>query len=153
MSLDSLRLSNPAECSSSMSVLQEVKYLERLHHENLVRYHHAWLENDQVSRFGPTVPTLFILVSAAACVSDIAHPVTNRWTLPTGAPLTLSFGRGKGSLRVPAHHEQAESESKTKTRGEETARRSCSANESNLRPPMASCRLSSPLRKPCTFSA
>ena len=36
----------------------QVRLLERLHHPNIVTYHHAWLETSQFSAFGPKVPTL-----------------------------------------------------------------------------------------------
>ncbi len=41
--------------------LLEVKMLQTLSHPNLVSYRHAWLEDFQISKFGPTVPTAFIL--------------------------------------------------------------------------------------------
>ena len=36
----------------------QVRLLERLHHPNIITYHHAWLETSQFSAFGPKVPTL-----------------------------------------------------------------------------------------------
>ena len=36
----------------------QVRLLERLHHPNIITYHHAWLETCQFSSFGPQVPTL-----------------------------------------------------------------------------------------------
>ena len=41
-------------------MLQEVHVL-RLRHRNLVNFHHVWLENSQLSTFGPPVPTLYLL--------------------------------------------------------------------------------------------
>jgi len=41
-------------------MLQEVHVL-RLRHRNLVNFHHVWLENSQLSPFGPSVPTLYLL--------------------------------------------------------------------------------------------
>jgi len=41
-------------------MLQEVHVL-RLRHRNLVNFHHVWLENSQLSPFGPPVPTLYLL--------------------------------------------------------------------------------------------
>lgn len=38
--------------------MAQVRLLERLHHPNIVTYHHAWLEKCQFSQFGPKVPTL-----------------------------------------------------------------------------------------------
>lgn len=46
-----------AVCPSFMRVSQ-VRLLEKLHHPNIVTYHHAWLESSQFSSFGPRVPTL-----------------------------------------------------------------------------------------------
>ncbi|KAJ3020542.1 UNVERIFIED_CONTAM: hypothetical protein HDU68_010121 [Siphonaria sp. JEL0065] len=45
--------------------LQEVHLLERLMHPNIVHYKHAWIENKQLSVFGPEVPCLFILMELA----------------------------------------------------------------------------------------
>ncbi|KAJ8100371.1 kinase-like domain-containing protein [Lipomyces tetrasporus] len=41
-------------------VLHEVSLL-RLSHTNLVNYNHVWLENSQLTNFGPSVPCVFIL--------------------------------------------------------------------------------------------
>jgi serine/threonine protein kinase len=41
-------------------MLQEVHVL-RLRHRNLVNFHHVWLENSQLTPFGPSVPTLYLL--------------------------------------------------------------------------------------------
>ncbi|KAK9461469.1 kinase-like domain-containing protein [Lipomyces oligophaga] len=41
-------------------VLREVN-LMRLNHINLVNYNHVWLENSQMTQFGPSVPCIFIL--------------------------------------------------------------------------------------------
>ena len=42
-------------------VLVEVKLLQHLSHENLVSYRHVWLEEIQITTFGPSVPCAFIL--------------------------------------------------------------------------------------------
>lgn len=42
-------------------VLIEVQLLQNLSHQNLVSYRHVWLEDFQVSNFGPSVPCAFIL--------------------------------------------------------------------------------------------
>lgn len=42
-------------------VLGEVQLLQHLSHQNLVSYRHVWLENAQISTFGPSVPCAFIL--------------------------------------------------------------------------------------------
>ncbi|KIJ42318.1 hypothetical protein M422DRAFT_254391 [Sphaerobolus stellatus SS14] len=38
---------------------------ETIHHPNIITYHHAWLDTCRFSLFGPTVPTLFILMQWA----------------------------------------------------------------------------------------
>ena len=43
------------------NVLTEVQYLYHLEHKHLVRYHHVWLEDVTLSKFGPSVPCAFIL--------------------------------------------------------------------------------------------
>ncbi|KAF9482726.1 kinase-like protein [Pholiota conissans] len=48
-----------------VKILKEVRLLERLHHPNIITYHHAWLENSQFSSFGPKVPTLHVLMQWA----------------------------------------------------------------------------------------
>lgn len=42
-------------------VLVEVQLLQNLSHQNLVSYRHVWLEDFQISNFGPSVPCAFIL--------------------------------------------------------------------------------------------
>jgi len=42
-------------------VLLEVQTLQGLNHPNLVSYRHVWLEDCQITNFGPTVPCAFIL--------------------------------------------------------------------------------------------
>lgn len=41
-----------------IKILKEVRLLERLHHPNIISYHHSWLETSQFSSFGPRIPTL-----------------------------------------------------------------------------------------------
>lgn len=48
-----------------LNILREVRLLERLHHPNIITYHHAWLETCQFSSFGPRVPTLHVLMQWA----------------------------------------------------------------------------------------
>lgn len=45
--------------------LREVALLGRLHHSNIIRYHHAWLEIRKPSTFVPEVPCLFVLMELA----------------------------------------------------------------------------------------
>ncbi|KAK4579952.1 putative serine/threonine-protein kinase iks1 [Recurvomyces mirabilis] len=42
-------------------VLVEIKLLQRLPHKNLVQYHWSWLEDHKPSRFGISIPCLWIL--------------------------------------------------------------------------------------------
>ncbi|KAL2354941.1 kinase-like protein [Cryomyces antarcticus] len=42
-------------------VLLEVQLLQNLSHQNLVSYRHVWLEDYQITKFGPSVPCAFIL--------------------------------------------------------------------------------------------
>ncbi|KAF8325815.1 kinase-like domain-containing protein, partial [Cantharellus anzutake] len=46
-------------------ILKEVRLLETLRHPNIITYHHSWLEPCRFSTFGPSVPTLFILMQWA----------------------------------------------------------------------------------------
>ncbi|EFI26761.1 other/IKS protein kinase [Coprinopsis cinerea okayama7 len=48
-----------------LKILREVRLLERLHHPNIVTYHHSWLETCQFSSFGPRIPTLHVLMQWA----------------------------------------------------------------------------------------
>ncbi|GJE86683.1 serine/threonine protein kinase-like protein [Phanerochaete sordida] len=48
-----------------LNILREVRLLEKLHHPNIIQYHHAWLESCQFSPFGPKVPTLHMLMQWA----------------------------------------------------------------------------------------
>ncbi|KAK9365144.1 kinase-like domain-containing protein [Lipomyces kononenkoae] len=47
-------------------VLREVNLL-RLTHTNLVNYNHVWIENAQLTNFGPSVPCVFILQEYCNC--------------------------------------------------------------------------------------
>ena len=42
-------------------VLVEVQLLQHLSHQNLVSYRHVWLEDVQITTFGPSVPCAFVL--------------------------------------------------------------------------------------------
>ena len=41
-----------------LTIVCQIRLLEKLHHPNIITYHHAWLETCQFSSFGPKVPTL-----------------------------------------------------------------------------------------------
>lgn len=45
--------------------LKEVHVLERLRHPNIVEYKHTWIEYYRLSKFGPQVPCLFVLMEYA----------------------------------------------------------------------------------------
>ncbi|KAJ2638330.1 putative serine/threonine-protein kinase iks1, partial [Coemansia sp. RSA 1694] len=46
-------------------MLREVKLLESLRHPNVIEYKHSWLEMHRLTKFGPNVPCLFILMEYA----------------------------------------------------------------------------------------
>lgn len=46
-------------------MLDEVKLMVKLRHNNIVQYRHAWLEQGSLSRFSPKVPCLYILMELA----------------------------------------------------------------------------------------
>ncbi|KAG9098710.1 putative serine/threonine-protein kinase iks1 [Ceratobasidium sp. UAMH 11750] len=48
-----------------MEILREVRLHEKLHHRNIITYHHAWLESARFSSFGLAVPTLHVLMQWA----------------------------------------------------------------------------------------
>ncbi|KAK4048089.1 putative serine/threonine-protein kinase iks1 [Microbotryomycetes sp. JL201] len=51
--------------ASLLRTLREVHLLESVQHANIVTYHHAWVENSQLSPYSPSVPTLHILMQYA----------------------------------------------------------------------------------------
>ncbi|KAJ1307149.1 hypothetical protein OPQ81_001266 [Rhizoctonia solani] len=48
-----------------MEILREVRLHAKLHHRNIITYHHAWLESARFSTFGLSVPTLHVLMQWA----------------------------------------------------------------------------------------
>ncbi|EIN08699.1 kinase-like protein [Punctularia strigosozonata HHB-11173 SS5] len=56
-----------------LDILKEVRLLEKLHHPNIISYHHSWLEACQFSSFGPKVPTLHILMQFAEGGRQVFH--------------------------------------------------------------------------------
>ncbi|KAF2760335.1 kinase-like protein [Pseudovirgaria hyperparasitica] len=83
-------------------VLIEVQVLQNLSHQNLVSYRHIWLEDWQLSSFGPRVPCAFILqqyCNAGDLYKYIAGP-----TKTTLSPQELKDRRrrhSKGQLEFP----------------------------------------------------
>lgn len=47
------------------NMLREVHILERIRHPNIIDYKHTWIEYYRPTRFGPTIPTLFVLMEYA----------------------------------------------------------------------------------------
>ncbi|EKG12870.1 hypothetical protein MPH_09969 [Macrophomina phaseolina MS6] len=58
-------------------VLIEVQLLQNLSHQNLVSYRHVWLEDFQISAFGPSVPCAFILQQYCNA-GDLHHYILNQ---------------------------------------------------------------------------
>ncbi|KAH7342169.1 kinase-like domain-containing protein [Rhizoctonia solani] len=48
-----------------MEILREVRLHAKLHHRNIITYHHAWLESARFSTFGLAIPTLHVLMQWA----------------------------------------------------------------------------------------
>lgn len=48
-----------------LRILREVRLLESLRHPNIISYHHSWLETTRFSSFGPSIPTLHVLMEWA----------------------------------------------------------------------------------------
>lgn len=65
-------------------VLVEVQILQKLNHQNLVSYRHVWLEDAQITKFGPSVPCIFILQQYcnAGDLHDYVHSLKAK--VPTG---------------------------------------------------------------------
>ncbi|WAR61216.1 hypothetical protein PtB15_13B468 [Puccinia triticina] len=68
-----------------MHVLNEVKFLESLRHPNITQYHHAWIEKAQLSRFGPRVPVLYVLMNYANGGTLAAHIALRKGSNAAGA--------------------------------------------------------------------
>jgi serine/threonine protein kinase len=83
-------------------VLIEVQLLQRLTHPNLVSYHHVWLEDAQITNFGPSVPCIFILQQY--CNSGDLHNYvldTTQTTSPTEVLKERMRRRSKGLAERP----------------------------------------------------
>ena len=68
-------------------VLVEVQLLQHLSHQNLVSYRHVWLEDVQLSTFGPSVPCAFVLQQF--CNGGDLHEYVCGSALPTTSPEQL----------------------------------------------------------------
>ncbi|KDQ06555.1 hypothetical protein BOTBODRAFT_181484 [Botryobasidium botryosum FD-172 SS1] len=70
-----------------LQTLSEVRLLETLRHENIITYHHSWLESHKFSSFGPLVPTLFILMQWAegGSLDDFISARQGNFSSPSGS--------------------------------------------------------------------
>jgi serine/threonine protein kinase len=83
-------------------VLIEVQLLQNLSHENLVSYRHVWLEDFQISNFGPSVPCAFILQQY--CNAGDLHDYildSARTTITKEQMKERARRRSKGQLEEP----------------------------------------------------
>ncbi|KAF2262679.1 kinase-like protein [Lojkania enalia] len=83
-------------------VLIEVQLLQNLSHQNLVSYRHVWLEDYQISNFGPSVPCAFILQQY--CNAGDLHSYIVGSAKPTVSTEQLKERlrrRSKGQLEEP----------------------------------------------------
>lgn len=88
-------------------VLIEVQLLQNLSHQNLVSYRHVWLEDYQVTSFGPSVPCAFILQQYCNA-GDLQHHVLEglKISSPTKEELKERMRRrSKGQLDDPSEGE------------------------------------------------
>ncbi|KAL7415204.1 kinase-like domain-containing protein [Mrakia frigida] len=91
-----------------IKVLREVQLLQTLRHENIVTYHHAWIERTRFSSFGPKVQALHILMQFASSGSLEDFILTRTLPSPTtgDAPLDafhlaeLSPEEAKAAIRA-----------------------------------------------------
>lgn len=82
-------------------VLNEVQLLQHLSHQNLVSYRHVWLENMQLTQFGPSVPCAFILQQYCNA-GDLHRYVYEPLRAPTKEQLKGRMRRrSKGQLDEP----------------------------------------------------
>ncbi|KAJ3486519.1 hypothetical protein NLJ89_g11803 [Agrocybe chaxingu] len=105
-----------------LNILREVRLLEKLHHPNIITYHHAWLENSQFSSFGPTVPTLHVLMQWAegGSLDDFIDVRLGRkpahihmHPLFTSSPFGTSIPASPASSTQELHDEDAQHEPTT----------------------------------------
>ena len=85
-----------------VKVLTEVQLLQTLSHQNLVSYRHVWLENYQITQFGPSVPCAFILQQYCNA-GDLQHYVLDpaQQTMSKEQMKERMRRRSKGQLEAP----------------------------------------------------
>ena len=86
-------------------VLVEVQLLQNLSHPNLVSYRHVWLEECQVTSFGPSIPCAFILqqyCNAGDLQSYVLGSSVQKQKTPKELK-ELARRRSKGQLEQPLH--------------------------------------------------
>jgi serine/threonine protein kinase len=83
-------------------VLVEVQLLQNLSHQNLVSYRHVWLEDYQITTFGPSVPCAFILQQYCNA-GDLHHFVLDpaRISVTTEQLKERMRRRSKGQVERP----------------------------------------------------
>ena len=79
-------------------VLVEVQLLQHLSHQNLVSYRHVWLEDVQITTFGPSVPCAFVLQQYCDA-GDLHNYIFG------GVNMTTSTEQLKQRLRRRSKHE------------------------------------------------
>ncbi|KAI0646363.1 kinase-like protein [Trametes meyenii] len=96
-----------------LNTLREVRLLEKLHHPNIITYHHAWLESSQFSSFGPRIPTLHILMqwAEAGSLDDLIDTRVGRRApnlphLRTSGPTANGAGSSSSPSPTPSTPEQ-----------------------------------------------
>jgi serine/threonine protein kinase len=83
-------------------VLIEVQLLQNLSHQNLVSYRHVWLEDYQISTFGPSVPCAFILQQYCNGGDLQSYVLSNaKTTMSTQQMKERLRRRSKGQMEVP----------------------------------------------------
>lgn len=85
-------------------VLIEVQLLQHLSHQNLVSYRHVWLEEAQLTKFGPSVPCAFILQQYCNG-GDLHHYICNsaQSTTTTEQLKERMRRRSKGQVEPPTN--------------------------------------------------
>ncbi|KAG9119228.1 putative serine/threonine-protein kinase iks1, partial [Ceratobasidium sp. 392] len=84
-----------------MEILREVRLHEKLHHRNIITYHHAWLESARFSSFGLAVPTLHVLMQWAelGSLDDLILQRLGAKSAPDRAPETSEAPSGEYQSR------------------------------------------------------